>query len=282
MVSNGRRAVALSMWIAAVGLVSLSVPLDAQSQHYKQTNLVSDTPGVATFTDPNLVTPWGISRSSGSPWWVSDNGTGVSTLYNGIGTAAALVVTIPAADSSSQTGPPTGQVFNGTDDFQLAPGMPARFIFVTEDGTVSGWNPGVSPTSAVIKVNTKSASVFKGVALATATTASGGTANFLYVADFRKGHVKVYDTNFHRMSFGEDAFADEAIPKGFAPFNVQNIGGNLYVPFAKQDSAKQDEVDGDGLGFVDVFSTAGHLLHRLQHVQPLNAPWGLTEAPSDF
>jgi uncharacterized protein (TIGR03118 family) len=160
--------------------------------------------------------------------------------------------------------------------------MPARFIFVTEDGTVSGWNPALSATSAVIKVNTKSASVFKGVALATASTASGRTANFLYVADFRKGQVNVYNTRFHHMSLGEDAFADEAIPEGFAPFNIQNIGGNLYVAFAKQDSAKHDEVDGAGLGFVDVFSSAGRLLHRLQHVQSLNAPWGLTQAPSDF
>jgi hypothetical protein len=111
--------------------------------------------------------------------------------WSPIPSVVPLVVTIPPADSSSQIGTPTGQVFNGTNDFQLAPGMPALFIFVTEDGTVSGWNPGVSPTSAVIKVNTKRASVFKVGALATATTASGRTANFLYVADFRKGHVKV-------------------------------------------------------------------------------------------
>jgi uncharacterized protein (TIGR03118 family) len=281
MISNAVRAVALSLGIATIGL--FSAPLYAQpSQHYIQTNLVSDVAGVAAVTDPNLVNPWGMSRSSTSPWWISDNGTGVSTLYSGTGRVVPLVVTIPAADSSSQTGTPTGQVFNGTTDFELAPGMPALFIFVTEDGTISGWNPKVSGTSAVIKVNTKGASVFKGVALATATTASGRTANFLYVADFRKGHVRVYDANFHHMRFGEDAFEDEAIPEGFAPFNVQNIGGILYVAFAKQDSAKHDEVDGDGLGFVDVFSPTGRLLRRLQHVQSLNAPWGLTQASSDF
>jgi uncharacterized protein (TIGR03118 family) len=226
-----------------------------------------------------------MSRSSGSPWWISDNGTGLSTLYNGAGTPQALVVTIPGADGSGGT--PTGQVFNGTNDFQLTPGNPAngnpaRFIFVTEDGTVSGWNPAVNPTVAQIRVNTHSASVFKGVALATASTASGATANFLYVADFRKGHVNVYDASFHRAHMNEDAFEDEEIPRGFAPFNVQNIGGNLYVAFAQQDSAKHDEVDGAGLGYVDVFSPSGRLLHRLQHGQWFNAPWGLAQAPTDF
>jgi uncharacterized protein (TIGR03118 family) len=258
-------------------LFTVATTLNAQ-QHYKQTNLVSDIPGMAAVTDPNLVNAWGMSRSSGSPWWISDNGTGLATLYTGAGATVPLVVTIPTGDANaSPTGTPTGQVFNGTTDFQLTPNNPARFIFVTEDGTVSGWNPAVSPTAAVIKVNTHSASVFKGAALATS-----GTANFLYVADFRKGHVNVYNTNFHRVSMGEDAFQDEEIPSGFAPFNVQNIGGNIYVSFAQQDSQKHDEVDGPGLGYVDVFSTSGRLLHRLQHGHWMNGPWGMTQAPGDF
>jgi uncharacterized protein (TIGR03118 family) len=267
--------------LASVAAFSLAAALTAQpTQHYKQTNLVSDMPGVAAVTDPNLVNAWGMSRSSGSPWWISDNGPGLATLYNGAGAIQSLVVTIPGADGGAGT--PTGQVFNGTNDFQLTPGNPARFIFVTEDGTVSGWNPAVNPTLAQIKVNTHSASVFKGVALATAGTASGATANYLYVADFRKGHVNVYDANFHRAHLGDDAFEDEAIPSGFAPFNVQNIGGNLYVAFAQQDSAKHDEVDGAGLGYVDVFSPGGRLLHRLQHGKWFNAPWGMAQAPTDF
>jgi uncharacterized protein (TIGR03118 family) len=267
--------------LASVAVFSLAAALTAQpTQHYKQTNLVSNVPGVAPVTDPNLVNAWGMSRSSGSPWWVSDNGTGLTTLYNGAGAPQALVVTIPGADGSGGT--PTGQVFNGTNDFQLTPGNPARFIFVTEDGTVSGWNPAVNATVAQIKVNTHSASVFKGVALATAGTASGVNANYLYVADFRKGRVNVYDANFHRAHLGDDAFEDESIPRGFAPFNVQNIGGNLYVAFAQQDSAKHDEVDGAGLGYVDVFSPGGRLLHRLQHGKWLNAPWGMAQAPTDF
>src|SRR5262249_840564 len=159
---------------------------------------------------------------------------------------------------------------------------PAHFIFVTEDGTISGWNStAVNGTVAMIKVNTHSASVFKGVALATATFSSGATANFLYVADFRRARVAIYNTHFTRVSMGEDRFQDENIPSGFAPFNVQNIGGNLYVAFAQQDSQKHDEVDGPGLGYVDVFSPTGRLLHRLQHGSFLNGPWGMTQAPSD-
>lgn len=271
--------------VATVGLLSLATSLCAQqTQHYKQTNLVSDQPGVAAMTDPNLVNAWGISRSSTSPWWVSDNGTGVSTLYNiSTNSIVPLVVTVPTGDSNkSATGTPTGQVFNGTTDFQLTPNNPAAFIFVTEDGTVSGWNPKVNATTAVIKVNTHSASVFKGMALAALTTRFGGTANYLYVADFRKGRVNVYDANFNKVRFRGDAFEDEEIPWGFAPFNVQNIGGNIYVTYALQDSEKHDEVDGAGLGFVDVFSPSGQLLHRLQHGRWFNAPWGVTQAPSDF
>ena len=234
-------------------------------------------PGVAAATDPNLVNPWGMSRSSGSPWWISDNGPGLSTLYSGAGAIESLVVTIPGGDGGAGT--PSGQVFNGTTDFQVTPGNPAHFIFVTEDGTISAWAGGASAT---IMVNTKSASVFKGVALATASTASGATANFLYVADFRKSHVNVYDASFHRVRLGDDAFEDESLPWGFAPFNVQNIGGNLYVAFAQPDSAKHDEVDGAGLGYVDVFSPSGRLLHRLQHGQWFNAPWGMAQAPTDF
>src|SRR5215831_18139914 len=156
MVSITTGVFARRLSLATVGLLLLATSLCAQqAQHYKQTNLVSDQPGVAALTDPNLVNAWGISRSSTSPWWVSDNGTGVSTLYNiTTGSIVPLVVTIPTGDSSmSATGTPTGQVFNGTTDFALTPMNPAVFIFVTEDGTVSGWNPKVNPNTAMIKVN---------------------------------------------------------------------------------------------------------------------------------
>jgi uncharacterized protein (TIGR03118 family) len=283
-------SIARSLSIASLSLLSFASTLTAQ-QHYKQTNLISNIPGMATVTDPNLVNPWGLSRSSTSPWWISDNGTGLTTLDTGTGAAAALgqpcpagsftnCVIVPSGDpNKSPTGTPTGQVFNGTNDFQLTPNNPARFIFATEDGTISGWNGG---PSAVIKVNTHGASVFKGMALASPRTSQGGTANFLYVADFRRGRVAVYDSSFNRVHLDGDAFEDDRIPHGFAPFNVQNIGGDIYVAYALQDSTKHDEVDGAGLGFVDVFSTGGRLLRRLQHSRWMNAPWGLTQAPSDF
>ncbi|HEY2467809.1 MAG TPA: TIGR03118 family protein [Terracidiphilus sp.] len=280
MLNNRFPSGAVSSRTALVGLLSLAMLSHAQqAQHYKQTNLVADTSGVAAAMDSNLVNPWGMSRSSTSPWWVSDNGTGLATLYSGTGSAIPLVVTIPTGDPKmSPTGTPTGQVYNGTTDFQLN-GKPAAFIFVTEDGTVSGWNSG---SSAVIMVNTKSASVFKGVALATITDPSGGATNFLYVADFRKGRVNVYDKNFHPVSLGHDAFRDDHVRAGFAPFNIQNIGGNLYVTYAKQDSQKHDEVDGAGLGYVDVYSPWGHLINRLEHGWWLNGPWGIAQASSDF
>ena len=296
MGNAGKRALARDLSIASVGLLSLSTFLSAQQvQHYKQTNLVADTPGIAAVTDPKLVNPWGMSRSSGSPWWISDNGMGLATVYGATGTPAALVVTVPPGDTSTgASGTPTGQISNGTTNFALAPGFPAKFIFVTEDGTISGWNSGVKPTTAVIMVNTKSASVFKGVAVATVTDPTLGPLDFLYVADFRKGRVRVYDSNFQQVRMGDrdhdgdrdrdddDAFRDERIPRGFAPFNIQNIGGNLYVAYAMQDSAKHDEVDGAGMGYVDVFSPTGRLLHRLQSGPWFNAPWGVAQAPTDF
>ena len=271
------------------GLVTLSLSLlsgiavPAVAQHYKETDLVADQSGTAaTLTDPNLVNPWGLSRSSGSPWWVSDNGTGLSTLYDGTGAAKALVVTIPTGDPNvSTTGTPTGTLFNGSTGFQIAANKPALFLFVTEDGTISGWNPGVNPTNAVIMVNTKSASVFKGAAFASITT-QAGTSTYLYAADFRKGRVQIYDSSFKHVSGGEDAFRDESLPDGFAPFNIQNIGGDLYVAFAKQDSAKHDEVDGAGLGYLDVFTPSGHLVRRFEHGAWLNGPWAMAMASSDF
>lgn len=281
MFKVGMRTSARPLSSALISLLTLGIASHAQQlQHYKQTNLIADTSGVAPATDPNLVNPWGMSRSSSSPWWVSDNGTGLATLYSGTGTTVSLVVTIPTGDPKmSPTGTPTGQVFNGTQDFQLANGKPAAFMFVTEDGTVSAWNGGAS---AAIMVNTKSASVFKGAALATINDPKGGATNFLYVADFRKGRVNVYDKSFHLVSLGEQAFRDDHVRAGYAPFNVQNIGGNLYVAYAKQDSQKHDEVDGAGLGYVDVYSPWGHLINRLDHGWWFDAPWGITQAPADF
>ena len=274
------RALRAGLCAVSIGLLSASTSLWAQ-QHYKQTNLVSDIPGMAAVTDQNLVNPWGISRSSGSPWWASDNGMGVATLYNGSTSAILpLVVTIPPSSANQgQTGTPTGQIFNGTTSFNLNNGKPATFIFVTEDGTVSAWNGG---PVAEMKVDTKNASVFKGLAIATLNDPIVGPTYFLYAADFRKGKIAVWDTNFQPIRLKGEAFRGGGIPDGFAPFNIQNIGGLLYVAYAKQDRAKHDEVDGPGLGFVNVFSPTGQLVRRLDSGSWFNAPWGVAQAPTDF
>jgi uncharacterized protein (TIGR03118 family) len=278
--------------------VALSVPSLTFAQHYNQTNLVSDVSAAPT-NDVNLKNAWGLSRSTGSPWWVSDNGTGVATLYNITGTTSTLaatvnprVVVIPPPKGSNSPSTPTGQVFNGSADFALAPGKPALFIFATEDGTISGWNPGVDPAhpnNAILKVDNSPDAVYKGI-----TSGDVKGVRYLYVANFRSGHIEVYDTNFKPVKFSEGeegehdgrdsegSFSDERIPEGYAPFNVQNIGGSLFVTYAKQDSAKHDDVAGEGFGFVDIFSPSGRLEGRLQHGPWLNSPWGVVWAPRDF
>jgi uncharacterized protein (TIGR03118 family) len=271
----------LSRSLAIATLVLALAPLAIAQQQYTQTNLVSNLPGAAV-TDPNLVNAWGLSRSSTGAWWVSDNGTGLSTLYDGAGAIQSLVVAIPPSDPTlSPTGTPTGTIFNGTTDFAVAPGKPAIFLFATEDGTISGWNPGANPAKAIIAVNEGAKSVFKGLTIGQAKL-HGAWANYIYAANFRKGQVSVYDSAFHHVHEIEDNFSRFHGPEGFAPFNVQNIGGNIYVAFAKQDSAKHDEVDGPGLGIVAVYRPDGCLIQLLEGGWWFNGPWGMTAAPSDF
>ncbi|HWR37170.1 MAG TPA: TIGR03118 family protein [Clostridia bacterium] len=254
------------------------LPTSAEAQHYSTRRLVSDIPGFAVTTDKNLVNAWGIDRSPTGPWWVADNGTGVSTLYNGAGQpfplAAPLVVTIPAASGTSA---PTGLVFNGTMDFAVEPGKPAIFIFVTEGGTIAGWNPQVNPTTAVQVVDNSGKAIYKG-----ATIAQHLGSNLLYAANFFSGQIEVYDSSFHPVDLGSGAFVDSTLPEGFAPFNVRLVGNRIYVAYAKQDAEKKDEVAGAGLGFVDAFTPGGKLIMRLKTGHWLNAPWGITRAPAGF
>ncbi len=240
---------------------------NAWAQHYEQANLVSNLSSLAPHTDPNLVNGWGIARTSASPWWVSDNGTGHATMYDGDGNRQSLVVTVP--------GSPTGTVFNGSGDFELAPGKPARFIFVSENGTISGWNPDVNATNAMVVVNNPDA-VFKGVAIATV-----GSERFLFATDFHAGRIDVFDTSFNTVANGQ-GFRLRKNPRGLVPFNIQNIGGNLFVTFAKQDAARHDDVPGAGNGLVAMFTPRGKLIGVFEHVSALNAPWGLALAPADF
>jgi uncharacterized protein (TIGR03118 family) len=271
-----------SFILASIVLLSSNLVF---AQHYQQTNLVSNIAGQAPVTDPNLQNAWGLVHGPGTPWWVANNAGGTSTLYNGAGAIIPLVVTTPNAPSQQAPGSPTGVMFNGSPaDFLLAPGKQAIFIFVTEDGTVSGWNPGVQPTTAVIEVdnsqvpNAANGAVYKG-----ATIAEIDKQKFILAANFRSGRIDVFDTNFKQVRISEEAFEDDLLRAfGFAPFNVQGIGPNIYVTYAKQDAAKHDPVGGTGLGFVDVFSSNGRLLQRLEHGPWFNAPWGVVLAPADF
>jgi uncharacterized protein (TIGR03118 family) len=257
------------------GLLCSAVPAAAA---VIQVNLVSNVPGQAAVLDTSLVNPWGMSSSATSPWWVSDNGTGLSTLYNGnTGAKQGLVVTIPTEVNGTPPSAPTGQVFNNTAaGFVLPTGGKSTFIFATENGTIAGWN-GAQGTTAFNKVDmSSSGSVFKGLAIG---TASG--ANFLYATDFANGVVRVFDNNFGLLNL-PGAFVDPNLPAGYAPFGIKNLGGKIYVTYAFS-SGGLDEVHGAGLGIVDVFDTSGAMLARVASAGgPLDAPWGLALAPSNF
>jgi uncharacterized protein (TIGR03118 family) len=282
----------------------LSMGVVAFGQHYTQVNLVSNTSGVAPVTDPTLINPWGLSRASGSPWWISDNGTGLSTLFNGAGTKVPLIVTIPKADPTSKTfptGTPTGTIANGSlTDFLLPGGPAASFLFSTLDGAIVGWNPavGIAPGAAapsvngVVVVKTTDGSSYTGL-----TSAFVKDDRYLYAANFTKGRVDVYDHAFNRvklqeqseggllgllLGFEEQPFTDPLLPRNFVPFNVQAIGNNVVVTFVLHQEGSPLETDGPGLGYVDIFTSQGRLLQRLEHGDQLNAPWGVALAPLDF
>jgi uncharacterized protein (TIGR03118 family) len=268
-----------------------------QPGRYAVTNLVSDISGIASTTDPVLQNAWGVAFSpAASPFWVTDNATGCSTLYDGAGAKQTLQVKIPlpgnviptsackhvnpASPPNPSPAAPTGMVWNPTTTF-LVPGTtkPASFIFATEDGTISAWANGLTPTNdqAVLAVdNSASAAVYK--ALVFGTNPNGV---FLFATNFRAGTIEIFDHNYASVTTDGD-FKDPAIPAGFAPFGLQNINGDLFVTYAKQNAQKHDDVAGRGNGFVDVFDTDGHLLRRLVAQGQLNSPWGVARASYAF
>ena len=272
----------------------------AIAQVYQQTNLVSDIQGFAQNPpngqpDTQLLNPWGLVASSTSPWWVSDNNGGVATLYNGQGVKQGLVVNIPSP-VSGVAGTPTGVVFTGATGFSFQTDgktAAAAFTFVTEDGTIVAWGPGINPQDLandafIVVPNSNSptaetGAVYKGATIAQMTT---GGPSYLYVTNIRSGRIEVYDTQFNRVQLhdidGHPALVDREIPKGFAPFNVQEVNGDLYVTYARQNAAKHDDLDFPGFGFVDKFSPSGKLLQRLESGPWLNAPWGVALAPANF
>jgi uncharacterized protein (TIGR03118 family) len=268
---NGRRMLLALAFIIGVAIVAVSPLRAAERTSFTVVPLVSDQPGVAPNTDPNLVNAWGLASSATSPWWVSDNGTDESTLYRGsdgmpFPLGNPLVVNVHNA--------PTGTVFNPTAGFVLLSGGKALFLFDTEEGKVLGWN-GAQGTNAVVVADLDDGAIYKGLAIA--DTAAGPR---LYAADFHNARVDVFDGGFGQVL--DSGFVDPALPSGYAPFGIQTIGSRVFVSYAKQDADAEDEIAGQGKGFVDAYDTAGNLLSRVAQHGQLNAPWGLALAPDGF
>lgn len=247
---------------------------------YQRRNLVSDIPSIpAEHHDPQLVNSWGVALNPYGVAWVADNGSGVSTLYDGNGVKQSLVVTIPPRPGND-TGNPTGIVFYGGSEFVVTVDKnsgPARFIFASEDGGISAWAPTVQPTVAVRVFGSRDGAIYKGLAIS-----GSGTGALLYATDFHNAKVDVFDGSFQPVSLPHHAFRDPGIPRGYAPFGIQAINGDIYVSYARQDADAEDDVPGAGFGFVNVFDPNGHFLRRLITRGRLNAPWGMALAPASF
>src|SRR5260370_16097460 len=270
----------MSRRISLSTTMALSVGTFSFGQHYTQTNLQANASGVAEATDPQLVNSWGLSRSSGSTWWVADNATGVATLYNGPGTKQSLIVTIPPADPNNKktpTGSPTGIIANGsTTDFVLAAGAPADFIFATLDGTIAAWNPNVALTNgatppsthAVTVVKTTDGSVYTGL-----TSALIDGMRYLYIANFGKGPLDGYDNAFHLVKLnnndpnhgsfdgdhslpGSHPFEDSQLPRDYVPFNLATIATHIVAPYGRNPPAQQLPTAGPGCAYVDIFRSS--------------------------
>jgi uncharacterized protein (TIGR03118 family) len=272
-------------WTLALGLAAVVAGCgnDVNSgPGFTQTNLVSNTAGPAPIVDPNLVNAWGLAQTADGPWWVANDGSGVSTAYDGTGTPDPAVITIPppAGSAPGTMSMPTGIAANPSSGFVITAGdrsAPATFVFATEDGTIAGWAPAVDAATAVIAIdNSATNAVYTGVAFGTEPMA--GTS--LFATNFNAGTVEVFDPSFSPVTSG--GFVDRNLPAGYAPFGIQNIAGNLYVTYAKQDAHKQNPVTGGGNGYVDVFDVGGNFIRRFSSQGQLNAPWGLTQAPASF
>lgn len=252
------RVLALTFFLGAMLMLASSTA----AAQYKVVNLVSNQVGKALHTDPLLVNAWGLAYGPGGPFWISDEGSGWSTLYTAAGVEEGLKVLVPTGGGDGP-GSPTGIVFNGSQDFQVQ-GWPAFFLFATLDGTISGWAPQSNPNQSIVGVSTSGA-VYTGLAI---TNYPSG--NFLFAADTANNKVDVYDGTFNLVN----SFTDTTVPAGFTVFGIQDFGGLVYVSYAASSGAAG--------GYIDIYSESGILLKHLAQGAPLNQPWGFAVAPRDF
>ncbi len=266
---------AAAILLALAILPSLARADESRGGHYRQINLVSDIPGLAQLLDTNLVNAWGISFGPSNPFWVSANGTGLSTLYSVTNDSSGMpvVTKVPLEVKIPGEGNPTGQLFNGTGQFHGD-----IFIFASEDGTISGWRPALTNAAEVLA--SRPTAVYKSITLV--TTARGP---MLLAANFGEGFVDAYDTNLTLVA----QFADHHAPAGYAPFNVQLLHTHVFVTFAKQDAEKHDDVKGRGHGLIDVLNVETGKFYRFAtgsdaggHLHQIDSPWGLAIAPATF
>lgn len=252
----------MQRWLVRTFSVAILALLSSSAfAQYTLTNLTSNVSGQAPFSDPLLVNAWGISYAPGGDFWISDAGSGYSTLYDATGAPQPLQVVIPSA-SGTGLGSPTGMVYNASQEFKIDTWVSA-FMFCTLDGTISGWSH-FDPNNALIGVNnSKSGAVYTGLAITNRTS-----GNLLYAADAANNKVDVYNGTFQFVM----SFTDSGLPAGYTPFNVQDIEGNVIVTFS----------NGASGGYVDLFTEAGKLKARITHGGPLNQPWGIALAPKNF
>jgi uncharacterized protein (TIGR03118 family) len=284
-------AVKPKSWLTAlsacvIGILLVSNARAAGTIIYHQTDLVSDLPGAVQPSDPNLLNAWGMAFLPGSPFWVNANGNGTSNLYDGAGVIFSELPRVkipPPTATPSVIAAPTGIVANPNN--ALAEGTDFTgdaFIFDSEDGIISGWQPADGGEAAIhvdnsIADGSSKNAVYKGLAIA---NTSDGKPH-IYATNFRQNTIDVFDVDYNQVTLSGN-FKDGSIPKGYAPFNIAPINGKLFVTYALQDAAKHDDVAGQGHGFIDVFTTGGVLVRRFASGGVLNSPWGLVLAPKNF
>ncbi len=270
--------------VISLGLVLMAGPQSAASQepasiYYEAVDLVSNVPGQTNNTDFLLIDPWGLSIDAGG-WWVANKGSGRVTYYNSSGVPwpalAPTAIIVPVSPSGVYEYSTPGTVtVNDTNDFELAPGIPAKLLIATGEGTVAGWNGSANEYNAVLGVDNSPGAMYTGAAI----TLTNG--NLLYVANFRQGRIEAYATNFSAVQLGENAFVDPLIPAGFSPYNIQTSKGLLYVTYAEP-GGDGNAVPGEGLGYVDAFDPEGKLVLRFKQGPWMNGPWGVALAPLGF